>query len=162
MRVGWAIAPTQARSHRHDAARLGDASCLRFGDEILVLASDASWEDVRARAADNGYELEERPAARNDDGPYLVTQVGDLFQRANPDVRVLFDKGRYLVVDPDRKQAERLRSSPAEGYAVRQVHGSDVVFEVRAPAARRAGRTAWINELVSKLSPTRARASLEK
>jgi hypothetical protein len=39
---------------------------------------------------------------------YLVFQEGRLFQRAYPDVPVLFDKGRHLVVSLDPRDVSKI------------------------------------------------------
>ena len=64
----------------------------------------------------------------------LVVQHGRTFQRAHPHVRVLSDKGRYLVVavDPADVMADDFAC-----FSVREVPWGTRVFEVRQCVARR-------------------------
>ena len=74
-------------------------------------------------------------AARNATRPMLVTQLGRLFQRRHPDVPVLVDKGRYLVVDTAGHEIDHCGEG-ACGYALVPLPVNEVVFERRAGAAR--------------------------
>jgi hypothetical protein len=68
---------------------------------------------------------------------HLVTQVGRLFQHDHPDVPVVVDKGRFLVVDlgPD---ARSVTDGPHAGcYGVRPLPPDTVVFAQRDLGPRR-------------------------
>jgi len=93
----------------------------RLGDVDVVIGPAAAG--VSERAA--------RTAAQ----PMLVTQLGRLFQRRYPDVPVLVDKGRYLVVDTAGHQIDPCGEG-ACGYALAPLPANEVVFEQRAGAAR--------------------------
>jgi hypothetical protein len=58
---------------------------------------------------------------------HLVTQLGRLFQEDHPDIRVLVDKGRYLVVDVDPERS--LAGAHASCYAARPLPVDTVVFD---------------------------------
>jgi Peptidase family M28 len=67
---------------------------------------------------------------------HLVTQIGRLFQQEHPEVPVIVDKGRYLVVALEPGAGELL-DRPQEGcYAVRRLPADAVVFAQRAAGAR--------------------------
>jgi peptidase M28-like protein len=88
-------------------------------------------------------------AARRTTQPMLVTQLGRLFQRRHPDVPVLVDKGRYLVVDIAGHEIDPCGEG-ACGYAVTPLPVNEVVFERRA-GAERAGRARY-EALVGEVS----------
>jgi hypothetical protein len=63
---------------------------------------------------------------------HLVTQIGRCFQQEFPDVRVVVDKGRFLVVDLAPEAAAALDRSPTGCFAVRPLPADEAVFEQRA------------------------------
>jgi Zn-dependent M28 family amino/carboxypeptidase len=88
-------------------------------------------------------------AARSTAQPMLVTQLGRLFQHRHPDVPVLVDRGRYLVVDTAGHEIDPCGEG-ACGYAVTSLPVNAVVFERRA-RAERAGRARY-EALVGEVS----------
>ena len=77
---------------------------------------------------------------------HVVFQKGRLFQREHPDVPVLLDKGRFLLVDLDPKRVRKIGKSDVPCFAVRPLDAlkttrarrrERVVFEpaTRAPAS---------------------------
>ena len=65
----------------------------------------------------------------------LVTQVGRVFERKHPDVRVLLDKGRHLVVAVGGEQAHRIDRADDVCYRVRPLVAGETVFRTVAPPA---------------------------
>jgi hypothetical protein len=137
------------------------AAWVQFGNEVAVFADDADWSGLAARAAHAGLDLEEQPAQVARERLHLVVQEGRLFQRAHPDVRVILDKGRYLLVDLDPGQAAAIDAGEVPSYAVRPVENNLVAFDVRRPPAVRAAAIPWVQELVDRLSRETFQADLE-
>ncbi|MEX5256821.1 M28 family metallopeptidase [Kocuria arenosa] len=110
------------------------AAWTRLGNTLLVTGAPAQLE--RARAGRAPAERIEVPAARL----HLVIQNGRQFQQGHPEVPVLVDRGRYLVVDLDPAEAGRL-VEPSERhlpcFGVRPLPADTVVFEQRPPALAR-------------------------
>jgi hypothetical protein len=76
---------------------------------------------------------------------HLVTQIGRLFQEEHPEVPVVVDKGRHLVVALDPGASELL-DRPAGGcHAIRPLPTDAVVFDQR-PATRRPGVAAGLDD----------------
>ena len=98
-----------------------DGDWTRLGDVDVVIGPAAAGASRRGA----------RAAAQ----PMLVTQLGRLFQRRHPDVPVLVDKGRYLVVDTAGHEIEPCGEG-ACGYALAPLPANEVVFERRAGAER--------------------------
>ena len=78
----------------------------------------------------------------------LVTQVGRVFERKHPDVRLVLDKGRHLVVALGGEQARRIDRADDVCYRVRPLVAGETVFRtVVPPAGAPEPRTeAWVNE----------------
>lgn len=113
-----------------------DATWTRLGDVLVLRTPAARAGDVLAHRAlaDSARRLfipEERL--------HLVTQIARLFQQDHPDVRVVVDKGRYLVVDVDPGAGLHVDGPHASCYAVRPLPADTVVFDQRTAGP---GRTA--------------------
>lgn len=100
--------------------RLGDTLVLRGPAPNLEGILDDSGGSARTR----------RPLVPGQD-LYLVTQLGRLFQQDHPDVPVLVDKGRFLVVGPDLAGRHPGEGGHADCYAVRPLPADTVVFAER-------------------------------
>ena len=131
--VPRAAAPDPLRVLTAAAADAG-AAWTRLGDTLLVTGAPAQLERTAA-----GRAPAERigvPAARL----HLVIQNGRQFQQTHPEVPVLVDRGRYLVVDLDPAEAGRI-VEPSERhlpcFGVRPLPANTVVFEQRPPAPAR-------------------------
>ncbi|WP_458778701.1 M20/M25/M40 family metallo-hydrolase [Arthrobacter sp. D3-16] len=112
----------------------GAARWTRLGDVLVVRSpvSQASHLLARGGLADTAHRLyvPERPLS-------LVIQTARLFQEDHPSVRVVVDKGRYLVVElgPDDRSA--VAGPHASSYMVRALPPDTVVFDQRGPRAKR-------------------------
>ncbi|TDL38497.1 M28 family metallopeptidase [Kocuria rosea] len=129
-----AAAPDALQALTAAAADAG-AAWTRLGDTLLVTGVQAQLQRTAAGRAPA--ERIEVPAARL----HLVIQNGRQFQQAHPEVPVLVDRGRYLVVDLDPAEAGRF-VEPSERhlpcFGVRPLPANTVVFEQRPPARIRA------------------------
>ena len=108
------------------------SQCVRLGDVVL------RREAEQARAAQHS-------ALR------LVVQHGRTFQRAHPHVRVLSDKGRFLVVAIDPAGAADVTADDFPCFSVREVPWGTTVFDVRERVARRPPEAA-VQKCVDALS----------
>lgn len=108
------------------AAMRASGNELVFGDTSVFLGSAApSGGEVRARR---------HAALASEQRPYLVTQKGRLFQRAHPDINVIVDKGRYLLVALSPARVAQIPVSDEPCFKIEPVTGSRVVYR-RAAAA---------------------------
>jgi hypothetical protein len=152
--------PMDTRSERSALRELPEAWRVQFGQDLLLCAPEAQWARVLAHASRSHLPLQEHPTTVKPENLYLVTQIGRLFEQAHPDVSVLLNKGRYLVVELDPQRARTLEEGEGQCYALRPLQGDMVVFDVRAPIAARAARVDWIQELVNRISRANFEASL--
>lgn len=83
---------------------------------------------------------------------HLVVQKGRLFQKAHPDVPVLYDRGRFLVVALDPARAAQIDSSEEPCFAVRPLTDRHIVFETQSITAARAAEVPWVQALVDSVT----------
>ena len=81
---------------------------------------------------------------------YLISQVGKTFQQSNPDVRIVLDKGRYLVADLTSCELKRLVHHDEICWLVRPLPANVVVVKTRRLVAR--APVPWVQALVSSIS----------
>jgi FMN phosphatase YigB (HAD superfamily) len=118
---------TDALMHR--AAAEG-VTWTRLGDELVVRGPAAQvsqligGSDAARSVHRSGLEGQRL---------HLVTQIGRQFQHDHPDVPVVVDKGRYLVVDLDPRRRLLADDAHAGCYAVRPLPADTVVFAQRDP-----------------------------
>jgi hypothetical protein len=110
---------------------------LKFGNEYFCHTADpaTSIDWGKVGAVDVGLNPLTRRSHPSDTGSlYLVTQEGRLFQRAYPDVPVLFDKGRHLVVSLDPRDVRKIVKHEAR-FSMRPAKKNEIVFETLARPA---------------------------
>src|SRR5918997_3148674 len=134
-----------------------DASWARFGDEVLLVSEDARWDELAQRTERSALRLRERRPDVERERLHVVVQNGRLFQQEHPDVPVILDRGRFLLVELDPDRAGRLEGKGATCYGVLPLREDQVVFDVRDRTAERTAPVDWIQDLVDKV----ARPTLE-
>jgi len=92
---------------------------------------------------------------------HLVVQNGRTFQQEHPDVPVLADKGRYLVVDLDSAAARTMTGPERVCYAVLPLP-LDTAVLADAPDQEPAEAQPWVQDLVDRVSAGRFRMDLDK
>lgn len=120
----WGVVRT-ASLDQPDTVRssaLAGTKWVRFGNETFVYGSAA-----RLRAAGVDPAAEEVRAA----DLHLVRQKGRLFQAEHPNVPVLFDRGRFLVVALDRATVARIGSTDEPCFSIERLRAGTTVFETR-------------------------------
>ena len=97
-----------------------------------------------------GVEID-RNSARSSKGQlYLVTQVGSSFQRDYPDVPVVVEKGRYLVVDLSFEQLASMDKNDENCWMLRPLMPNQVILDVIRPERKEV--VPWIQSLVASIS----------
>ena len=135
----------------------------RFGEETVLLSDEAEGPEGRADARGSAAEGWRVDAER--DEFYIVVQNGRLFQQLNPDVPVVHDRGRYLLVQIAPERARTLSTSHPTCFRLFPLAGSEVVFEERAAQTTRAAArvpAAFVRDAVNRLQRASFEASLIK
>jgi hypothetical protein len=123
---------------------------VRFGDDVLFVGDEPPPAEHAARA----HRRHPGPVHRQD--LHVVTQVGAVFERTHPEVPIVLDKGRYLVVALEPTRAAELGRA-AHDFAIHPLEGGSVVFETRPRGVARRAPSAAVQALVGRLD----RAELE-
>jgi len=137
---------------------------LKFGNEYFCHSADPAmavdWSKIEAVHA--GLNPRTRRSGPSDTGSlYLVTQEGRLFQRAYPDVPVLFDKGRYLVVSLDPRGVSKIVKHEGR-FSIRPAKKNEIVFETLARPTAAARVDERIKRIVDAISRDSFAATLAK
>ncbi len=151
VRLATCVVPPGRTAPRSAGAAIpapGDATSLQFGDQLVYFATEAEWAGVIRSADRAGLQLGERSGLLESERLHVVIQKGRLFQREYPDVPVLVDKGRYLLVDIDPVFASLLAKRKDPCFSVLALEAVDtaargkdrVVFSSRSGAERAAAR----------------------
>jgi hypothetical protein len=149
-----------ARAPRVDPRGLPCTSWAQFGNQVLLYADDTAWEGLAKRADRGALRLQEYPAPAKREHMHVVVQNGRLFQQEHPDVPVILDRGRILLVELEPERVRQFEEKSATCYGVLPLAQNQIVFEVRDGAAARAVRVDWIENLVNKLSRPSFEANL--
>ena len=135
-------------------------SWAQFGEES-VLFEDEPQEARPTATASRGVRMPRREEQVTKDQLYVVVQNGRLFQQHNPEVPVLHDRGRFLLVKLDPDQARALSKKHETCYGIVPLEENQVVFNSREALARRAPVPA-IQKVVNKLDRAKFDSSLTK
>jgi hypothetical protein len=151
--------PPENRQSELEQLIPSNVSYVQFGDEVLLFGSDPGNQERRAGFNKiNNLKLREQFPTVKRENLYLVVQIGSCFQQENPDVPVIFNKGRYIVVNLTAKQFDKFAESKC--YTVRPLEANQVIFETRKPSAKRSEITPWIKDLVDKVSQSNVESNL--
>src|SRR5580765_6170678 len=137
-------------------------SWARFGGETLLYTDDDATSGAPgAERASRGARLAPRQVDAARAQLHVVVQNGRLFQQRHPDVPVLHDRGRFLLVQLDPAEARRLHEASETCFGVLPLTEDHVVFDERAPVAGRAA-VPFIKALVDRLTKPSVEASVTK
>jgi hypothetical protein len=137
-------------------------SWVRFGRETLLYADDdEASERGAAQRASRGARMAARQVDATRDQLHVVVQHGRLFQQQHPEVPVLHDRGRFLLVQLDPEHARGLGAERETCYGVMPLAGDQVVFEEPDRRAARAP-VPFIQALAAKPTRESVEASLTK
>jgi hypothetical protein len=136
-------------------------SWAKFGSEF-VLYGDTGAAAAGPQRSSRGARLAPRSVEATRDELFVVVQNGRLFQQHHPEVAVLHDRGRFLLVRLSPDRARQLASESRTCFGVRKLKDNQVVFDERAAAPRRRAPVAFVAALVESLSRDRVKADLEQ
>jgi Peptidase family M28 len=140
---------------------LPGASWTRLGRSTLICGGDRNIIDLARWTGDAGV-IARRVEDVSPQRLRLIVQQGRLFQREFPEVRVIVDKGRFLVVDLPAQLEDHITKSPSTCFSIRPLPLNASVFEasVRGVAAREP--VPVVHALVNRVTEESCRARVEK
>lgn len=112
------------------------AHWARLGDKTVVWTTSEEWAGFTSKAIQAGTGLDKAEGRELEGQLYLVIQTGGAFQDEHPEVRIVVDKGRYLVVDLPPEEASRLAESKNDWWTVRSLAVDSVIMDIVKPEAR--------------------------
>jgi len=166
-------AATVAAAPQADLAPAG-VSWLKFGDDMVYCGANKPWSEFKSRASRARATLREHPDEVARERLHVVAQKGRLFQQEHPDVPVLIDKGRFLLVDLDPKRARKMGNNDVPCFSVRPLDAlkttrargrNRIIFDTLprlATRAARAGADPVIQALVNRVSRQSYEADLKR
>jgi hypothetical protein len=143
-----------------DPRGLLGTSWAQFGDQVLLYADDTEGEDLAAHAGRGALRLKAYSAPVKTEHMHIVVQNGRLFQQAHPDVPVIVDRGRMLLVDLAPARVRQVADQRLTCYGVLPLAPHHLVFAVRDATAARSRRVEWIEQLVHQVSRPSFEATL--
>lgn len=142
-------------------ARLPQTTWIQFGDTAFLIAPAPQWQSI-AQAAQPLAAVKQNPQPSQLENLYLVVQKGRLFQQEHPDVPVLLDRGRYLVVELEAEQAKAWDKGEEPCYAIRSLQDYSVVFQRRPQPASRLQPATELQDLVAQVAQLQVEETLQK
>lgn len=141
------------QTSRMDRVRELGANWAQFGEEFLFWAEDEQWNDFAAYSERDGLSLLNYERDIDEADLHLVTQKGRIFQQVHPEMPVLLDKGRFLVVELNPEQARSASESNCVSYTIQPLERNTVVFELEArEGTGRRAPIAWVQTLVDNVT----------
>lgn len=124
---------------------------VRFGDEVLTYAANNRWSGVETTVgAENRSARQPAGDVRKGD-MHLVVQKGRTFQLEHPDVEVIFDRGRYLVVSLTKDEADKLGDRDDVCFHIEPLSENEVVFRTATAARTAQADTSAAAEVVARV-----------
>ena len=159
----YATSPASVAVERQETAdsAIGTRS-FRFGDVLFHMTGELRWSGLAKSARSQGATLKRLPHDTPCERLLMVVQKGRLFQQAHPDVPVLLDKGRYLVVDLDPRKAKKWDQGDCPCFAIRPLPESEVVFDAPEPRASRSAALPWVKALTDRIVRAPFEADLKR
>ena len=131
-------------------------SWAQFGEESVLYEAAP-----KTTTSSRGVRMPRREDDVTRDQMYVVVQNGRLFQQHNPEITVLHDRGRYLLVKIDPKKANSLSQKHETCYGLYPLEDNQVVFNSQKAVATRAPSSS-IQKLVNKIDRASFDSSLTK
>lgn len=132
-------------------SKLPRSSWIQFGEEAFWMSDESEAPQMR-----------QNPQTSQKENLYLVIQKGRVFQKEHPEIPVLFDKGRFLVVELESAQVQAWDKGDEPCYVIRPLQDYPVVFQVQPPPAIRRQSLPQFENLVRQVSQTSLEQTLEK
>lgn len=124
---------TKKRSSEKLARSFG-AHWARLGNQTVVWT--AEWNVFNNKAREAGINLDQQEGAELEGQLYLVIQTGRSFLDTYPDVRIVIDKGRYLVVALPPEEVCRFSENKDNWWTMRPLPMDGVIMDIIKPMAR--------------------------
>lgn len=119
-----------------ESARSFGAHWARLGDKTVVWTASEEWNAFTNKARQAGINLDQQEGTELEGQLYLVIQIGRAFQDTHPEVRIVVDKGRYLVVDLLPVEVRHFSEIKDDWWTMRPLPMDSVIMDIIKPVAR--------------------------
>ena len=143
-----------------ELTNLKNTSWIQFGKETLLISNESDLNQLNNRATRTGISLERNLLATQKENLYVVVQKGRLFQQEHPEVPILIDKGRFLLVELNADLVESCQKGDEPCYGIRPLEENMVVFQEPSKTATRRTPQIQIQNLVDRVSRSTLEANL--
>jgi hypothetical protein len=139
-----------------------DTTWVRFGEE-LFLFSDKDERDSKIFCLTERMNFRENTEKLRPENLHLVVQKGNLFERNHPEVPVILNKGRFLIVEINPERASLYNQDGGETcWSLFPLPRNKTVYNVQHPdSSARSKSIPWIQSLVDNLERESLQADLE-
>ena len=127
---------------------LTDGAWVRFGRDILFYSDEIS----KGIVGENAERTELRREDVSKEELHIVVQNGRLFQKHHPNVTVIHDRGRFLLVKLDPQSVEKLKKESETCFGIMPLKPDQVVFEENETVATTRAPLPFVQSLVNKLN----------
>ena len=160
----FATVTSTARNKSPLLRKLQDEQCwwVRFGDDLLLYGANNKFDSAVTKVARSVHDTDQQQGDIRKGDMHLVMQKGRTFQIENPKVRVILDKGRYLVVDLTKSKAAKLSKRQEPCFHIEPLRENTVAFETIARKKSARVSSQQETDLVSSLQAAAFEANLSK
>jgi hypothetical protein len=145
-----------------DLATLPHSRCVPFGGDAFLVAEASNWPAIATNARRSGTPLVGNPQPVESKNLHLVVQKGRLFQQEHPQIPVLLDKGRYLVVELEPESVEAFSHGDEPCFTIEPLDRIQVAFQEHTRSIARRIPVASIQALVDGVSRSSLETSLNQ
>ncbi|MEZ4504703.1 MAG: M28 family peptidase [Thermomicrobiales bacterium] len=131
----------------------------QLADRTVIWSDTDDRRAFRSHARNTGIAIASGALDQSSGRLALVIQVGASFQREFPDVPVVVDKGRHLIVDLDSQQLARLTDRSGDCWVVRPIPVDTAVLRTIEGDRRAADQR--VQHVVDAVSPSTFRSALD-
>ncbi|MHA7772990.1 M28 family metallopeptidase [Roseibium sp. M-1] len=135
---------------------------MRFGDDVLTYSTNNLWSKIESEVPDGRRSTRQPEGTVSKPEMHLVVQKGRTFQLEHPEVEVIFDKGRYLVVKLTKAKARKINDRDDVCFKVEPLSENTTVFETASPARSAAATGAPHARVVDCVQQAAFQACIEK
>jgi len=116
-----------------DPADSISASWVKFGEEIVLITDKPDWDELAEESRRTSADLKDIGYVSKRENLHLVIQKGNTFEQENPNVPILLNRGRFLLIDLDPEKVKELRITEEPCYNIVPLKDNYLVYE-RHPA----------------------------
>ncbi len=162
MAVFIGLTSTKFFETQSNRAKSPQINWVQFGQDALVIADESEWNQIGQETTRQAAPLRRIAHPVQQENLYLVVQKGRIFQQEHPEIPVLLDKGRFLVVELAAEQVQQWDKGDEPCYTIRPLQDYSVVFQLRPKPLARLQASPKIQSLVKQLSQVSLEQTLQK